>query len=648
MGLTRQKQNSKKAACSGHLIALAGNPNVGKSSLFNALTGSDQHTGNWTGKTVSAAAGNVRRKFDKSKDTLTFVDLPGTYSLADGSPEEREARDFIKSGRAEVTVAVCDACCLERGLILVLKLLELTPRVVVCLNLIDEARRKNIKIDTNALSSELHVPVVATSAATGEGLPGLVRAIRTQKLVKKEDFIPFRYPEKTEEKIVEIAKSAPRNENARLYALERLRDDPDVVSRPVIVAEGIAAVCTEKSGSGYSETDRRIDRIVMSRPGSIILGILLLCGVFWLTAVGANYPSGLLQRFFDFLIEPIRSLLGFLPAKLNSAIVDGMLATLFKVVSVMLPPMAIFFPLFTLLEDSGLFARIAFNSDGVMSRCSACSKQPLTMAMGLGCNAAGVVGCRIIESKKERLIAILTNNLMPCNGRFPILIAMSLMIGHTAKLPGTLAAAGIMTLSVLAAVGATLILSKILGKVIPGENSTLRLELPPYRKPRIGQVLIRSILDRTIFVLGRAAAVAAPAGLVIWILSNATVGGSTLISIAAKFLDAPGKLIGVDGAVICGLLLGFPANEIVLPLILMIYTSTNVFPDQSGLSELLIANGWTVSTCVKLMILTIFRYPCSTTLLTIKKEAGGRAALASAVIPTAIGILICALITIFV
>ncbi len=648
MGLTRQKQNSKKAASDGHLIALAGNPNVGKSSLFNTLTGSDQHTGNWTGKTVSAAAGTVRKKFDKSKEKLTLVDLPGTYSLADGSPEEREARDFIKSGRAEVTVAVCDACCLERGLILVLKLLELTPRVVVCLNLIDEARRKGISVDTDALSSELHVPVVATSAATGEGLPGLVRAIHSQKLLKKEDFIPFRYPEKTEEKIVGIAKSAPEGENARLYALERLRDDPDVVSRPVIVAEGIAASCAVKSGSGYSETDRRIDRIVMSRPGSIILGILLLCGVFWLTAVGANYPSELLQRFFDFLIGPIRSLLGFLPGKLNSAIVDGMLATLFKVVSVMLPPMAIFFPLFTLLEDSGLFARIAFNSDGVMSRCSACSKQPLTMAMGLGCNAAGVVGCRIIESKKERLIAILTNNLMPCNGRFPILIAMSLMIGREAGIPGTLAAAGIMTLSVLAAVGATLILSKILGKVIPGENSTLRLELPPYRKPRIGQVLIRSILDRTIFVLGRAAAVAAPAGLVIWILSNASVGGSTLISIAAEFLDAPGKLIGVDGAVICGLLLGFPANEIVLPLILMIYTSTNVFPDQSGLSELLIANGWTVSTCVKLMILTIFRYPCSTTLLTIKKEAGSRAALASAVIPTAIGIIVCALITIFV
>ncbi len=642
-----------------YLCALAGPPNVGKSSLFNALTGMNQHTGNWTGKTVTLAVGN------NSDEDITFIDLPGTYSLRAHSPEEEVAGDYIKSGEADTVCVVCDAVCLERGLTLALQIIERTPKVVVCINLIDEADKRGIQINTERLSDILGVPVVAASAKNKRGLSELCDAIKAvaDKACTAHTKV-LGYTPETEKKLEELSSlgysradvieawlgnKAINDELADAKA-ELEMEHPEVfknqlLTRPTIVAEAISCEVVDGNGNlGYSSRDRAIDRIVTSKILSIPLMLLMLLGVFWLTIVGSNYPSAILQTAFDSIEGWLYELSSPLPGFLREMLISGAVRTLFRVVAVMLPPMAIFFPLFTLLEDFGLLGRIAFTLDGTFSKASACGKQALTMCMGLGCNAAGVVGCRIIDSPRDRLIAILTNNFMPCNGRFPILITISSLL-FAGKLGG-IGGAIVMTAAITVSTAVTLGISKLLSvTILKGKPSGFVLELPSYRMPNIWQVLVRSLLDRTVFVLGRAAAVALPAGLVIWLLANLTVGGTTILAAMTDVFDPFGRFLGLDGVIICAFILGFPANEIVLPLALMCYTASGSLGTDMGISDILAANGWSTVTYINMMIMCIFHFPCSTTVLTIRKETGSIGyTLLSMALPTAIGIILCAAI----
>ena len=589
-------------------VALAGNPNVGKSTLFNALTGLRQHTGNWAGKTVATARGEYT--FEGREYQL--VDLPGTYSLAAHSQEEAVARDYIRSGQADGVVVVCDATCLERNLILVLQVLELTGRVLVCVNLLDEAARLGVEVDLPALSQRLGVPVVGTAGARQDGLEELKTAIA--RLVAAD------------------APAAPRREPQ-----ER-----------VTLAERYAAQVVRSREAGRLRRQQRLDRLLTSKSTGIPLMLLLFGLVVWLTVAGANGPSALLTALFARVGTALEGWLVPAPAWLRGVLLDGVYRVTAWVVAVMLPPMAIFFPLFTLLEDLGYLPRVAFVMDHAFQKCRTCGKQCLTMCMSLGCNACGVTGCRIIDSPRERLIAILTSSLVPCNGKFPTLIALIAIffVGGRTGLLASLEGAALLLGTLVLGVAGTLACSRLLSAtVLKGMPSSFALELPPFRKPRVGEVIVRSVLDRTLFVLGRAVAVAAPAGAAIWLMANVTVGEASLLAHCTGALDPFARLFGLDGAILMAFLLGWPANEIVLPVMLMAYLASGSlveFGDLAALGQLLVQQGWTWVTAVCTMLFSLFHWPCSTTCLTIYKETGsvGWTALAVA-LPTALGLGLC-------
>ena len=589
-------------------IALAGNPNVGKSTLFNSLTGLHQHTGNWAGKTVASAQGTYT--FEGTEYQL--VDLPGTYSLAARSPEEAVTRDFIESGRADGVVVVCDATCLERNLILVLQVLELTGRGVVCVNLLDEARRLGVQVDLEGLSARLGVPVVGVSAGRQEGLDNLRRTV------------------------------------ADLPELPAKPHPPAPPEERVSLAEQYAVQVVRSQRAQRLRRQRQLDRLLTSKATGIPLMLLLLGVVVWLTVAGANAPSALLSAGFDRLGQLLHCWMAGAPEWLSALLLDGVYRVTTWVVSVMLPPMAIFFPLFTLLEDLGYLPRVAFVMDHAFQRARACGKQALTMCMSLGCNACGVTGCRIIDSPRERLIAILTSSLVPCNGKFPTLIALITLFfvggqgGVLASLEGSALLMGTLVLGVAGTLGCSRLLS---ATVLKGMPSSFALELPPFRRPQVGQVIVRSVLDRTLFVLGRAISVAAPAGAVIWLMANVTVGDTTLLAHCTGFLDPFARLLGLDGVILMAFLLGWPANEIVLPVMLMAYLSTGTLVDTgdlAALGELLTQHGWTWLTAVCTMLFSLFHWPCSTTCLTVWKETGSlKWTLLAIALPTALGMVLC-------
>ncbi len=555
----------------------------------------------------------------------------------------------------------------------------------MCINLCDEAAKKGIIVDTEMLSHRLKIPVISTAARNGKGLEALKDEIlKTADLKKCGNIFTLRYSDEIENAIDKIdspvlAEAANQSGlSERFLKLRILENDtqffvsfkkftgidlsvieveaPEYVSEELVngimkMAEALCneAVHTEKK---YNR-DRKIDSIITSKLFGPPIILCMLALVLWITISGANYPSSWLNSFFMSLEGDFFKLLSDigLPTVLCEVIVYGVYRVVTWIVSVMLPPMAIFFPLFTLLEDLGFLPRIAFNLDRCFKKCHTCGKQALTMCMGFGCNAVGVTGCRIIDSPRERLIAILTNSFVPCNGRFPTLITLiTLFFVGSYGISSSIGASLVLCLFIMLSFLMTFAVSYLLSKtVLRGMPSSFTLELPPYRRPQILKVIVRSVFDRTLFVLGRALVAAVPAGLIIWLAANIKVDGVTVLQTVSNFLDPFGNVLGLDGVILIAFILGFPANEIVIPVMVMAYTANanlTEIGNLSVLSDIFAANGWNMLTAINVMIFSLFHWPCATTVQTIKKETGSVLWTALAVVlPTAVGIILCLITT---
>ncbi len=651
-------------------IGLIGNPNVGKSTIFNALTGMHQHTGNWPGKTVAKASGVKKYK----GVSYIIEDLPGTYSLLAHSKEEEVTRDFVYSNDYDGLIIVCDATTLERNLNLVIQVLQITNKVVLCINLLDEAKKKKIEIDFKALEKLLNVPVVPAIARSSKGIDDIMESL-TQVLKRENSYYYLKPPKKLQESVSLLEPLLASNilnktnyalnllttknvtDDINMKILKDIKKDLKNIDIKALITENVvneASRIADKvityHNKDYQKKDRIIDKIVTNKYFSIPIMLIMLLFVFWLTIVGTNYFSGILYDFLFSFEKPLLIFLEFchLPAVIIDMFVYGLFRVLAWVIAVMLPPMAIFFPLFTLLEDLGYLPRIAFCLDKAFKKCASCGKQALTMAMGFGCNAVGVTGARIIDSPRERLMAILTNVFVPCNGRFPLIISMITMFLIVSS--NNLLSALLLTLFIVLGVFVTFVITKILSKtLLKGVPSSFTLELPSYRRPQVGKVIVRSLFDRTIFVLKRAICASAPAGIVIWLMANVQIGSNSLLAICSGGLDPFARLIGLDGVILMAFILAFPANEIVIPIIIMGYMSLGYLTDIDNLTvlkDLFVQNGWTNLTAICTIIFSLMHWPCLTTVLTIKKETGSlKWTLLSIIIPTITGILLCFLTT---
>ncbi len=670
-------------------VALAGNPNVGKSTVFNALTGLKQHTGNWTGKTVDLAQG----KREHNGVIYNFVDIPGTYSLKPHSEEEAVAGEYICFGDAQRVAVVCDATSLERNLYLALQIIETGADTVICINLLDEARKKGIAVDTKLLEKELGVKIVEMTARDGVGVTELLDALSEKE---KRNPVKIIYNQNIESAIEYIIPVLKKNKtekiNHRWLALRLLENDASAnnfihnndafsqgqkseILKAVALgqsflkekrelkdlSENIASTLYEKASvinesvtmkAKKSDEISKGEKIFTKRLSAYLVMLLMLSAIFYITIAGANYPSQWLSAFFNNCEIRLLQFAGYInmPELPKGMLISGGFRVLGWVVSVMLPPMAIFFPCFTLLEDWGILPRISYVLDNNFRKAQTCGKQALTISMGYGCNCVGISGARIIDSKRERLIAILTNTLTVCNGRFPAIITLiSVFLVSGSGFARGFQSAIILALIIVFSLALTLFLSNFLSRtLLKGEQSHYILELPPYRKPQISKVIINSVLNRTLIVLFRAVAVAFPAGVVIWLLANMNIYGVNILSLVNSFFEPLGNVMGMDGKALSAFFLGVPANEIVLPIALMSYMGAGEMSSvesASVIGGILVSNGWTNVTAICYIIFSVVHFPCATALFTIFKETKSLKWTALAfLIPTVLGVILCSLV----
>jgi len=645
-------------------VGMAGNPNVGKSAIFNALTGSRQHVGNWPGKTVERAEG----VFQHQGREIRLVDLPGTYSLAAQSPEEVIARDYIVSGEPDVVVSVVDATCLERNLNLVLQILELTDKVVVALNLMDEVRRQGWEIDVEALEEALGVPVVPTVATEGEGLPELVEAIaQVAEGRRKTHPVSVDYGLTVEGYIQTLQDDLSHmgiEEQSRWVALKLLEDDPEIVAafkqgelavlglaapsaspealqallgravrlreeirpdakveiirRRYVFAHDVMHRVAHRLRPEEESLTERIDRIVTHKVWSWPITLALFLAIFWITINGAEIAGGWLGAFFSWLIPAVRTWLTSVQAPwwATGALVDGFLVGVGTVITVMLPPMVILFTAFALLEDLGLLPRVAFNLDRPMQVLGSQGKQTLTWGMAFGCNVTGIMASRIIENKKVQLVSILTSPLIICSGGYGAGIALVIALFGDRALPVILS---LVFLSLGAASLATLILNKT---IFRGEPGGFVLEMPSYRKPKWGQVAWRALVDRVAHTMWRAVEFAGPASLLIWLLGNLPPGApfeQTPVGWLVRTLAPLGRPFGLTGEMLTALLFTLPAKEIVVPALAMTYGLQTTLVESEAILDYL-AQTWTPLEAFSFLTFYMLYLPCLVTVWATWKE----------------------------